>query len=200
MAIRVRDMSEGQLLARLAQPDVTDRDRWNIANELTDKATDRSVDTLREMTKSGWQRVRLASVDALGHVGTEAAIDALIDALGSENQWVVGFSARQLERQHANRALPDLLFCAEIRASELSEAGVRCQLVRAIGSMRDPGAVEVLRRYAVDPVGDVRDYAVTGLREIDTAESRAALEWAAANPPPSRLARLLRARNSGRPS
>ncbi len=56
-----------------------------------------------------------------------------------------------------------------------TDHGVQCWLLEFIGHSKDPRAFELLAEQANSPDESLRDWAIRGLRDLDTKESRTLL-------------------------
>ena len=170
--------TEADILDVLARDDLDAKDRRKALVRLQRVSTPASVPLLHKLLHSPDERIRVGALVALAHAGGLEAVDAMIEALGSDDGLTVGWAAHLLAKMRAGRAVPFLIECAEQRGSELGSPGAT-MFVKALASMRDPRAVGALKLSAVDADRFTRAAAAHGLAAVNTPESKAALEWAA---------------------
>ncbi len=129
---------------------------------------------LAEALKNADRNVRTAAARGLGRHGDERAVPALCAALKDLDYDVAEYAAQALGRIGDTRAVTPL--CDALRHPG---DGVQNEAVLALSMFKDPGSIETLETYAMDFVGHEwshRRAAVVALGEIETPESRAALE------------------------
>jgi HEAT repeat protein len=173
-----------QALARVDGEDVDvllikaldDRDSWVrffAAKGLGQRRHSGAVPTLAGlMAEDPAYHVRLAAVDALGHVGTPDAIAAL------------GALVEGTDRELAHSALRACAFCAHPDALPLLEAALRrddpeerVAAVEALAARESTRAVEALRwAAAADPVAVVWQAAIDGLGTLAASGTPAAVD------------------------
>ena len=79
---------------------------------------------------------------------------------------------------HAADHLDELVMQFE---QETDDHGLRCWLLELIGAARSPAALPVLSAQLVSNDESLRNWAVTGLKKLDTPEARTLLWRARAN-------------------
>jgi HEAT repeat protein len=170
-------LSEPEILAALETEGPESERRCGLLRRLQRIGTAASVDALRKSLASPSEKVRVAAFQALAHIHTVGAVDAMIEALDADDADTVGWAAYFLRRIGARRAVPSLIRCAEERRDDGTD---KTLLIQSLAHMPDPLAIPVLRAYATDPRWLTRREAALALRAIGTPESRTALEQAAA--------------------
>ena len=92
-------------------------------------------------------------------------------------------AAMKLMRKHDRQLMEDGFHTIQARAAEWlpdlivafeqeSDHGLRCWLLELIGHSGSPDALPTLAAHLDDPDESLRDWAVRGLRHLDTPESR----------------------------
>ncbi len=102
-----------------------------------------------------------AVADAIGRIGDPASMDVLFDLFGHPDSTVRGAAQSGLGRYGA-RALERLLLMVGNPSAE-----VRTQAASALGALKDPVAIEPLKKLLVDPSNEVKRAAVFALAQIN---------------------------------
>jgi HEAT repeat protein len=128
------------------------------------------VDILTEVLISPRTPDRLKSpvILALGWIGTKAAIDSAIAALGDISselapEIIIGISKTERERVYASQQLVDYLYSRELSAHL---AIVKQEIAAALGNLGNKATVPALERLLDDPDERVRLYALTAMSKL----------------------------------
>jgi hypothetical protein len=134
-----------------------------------------SVEVLRGPVRS--ERINLAgdAVWALRRIGTDDAVDALIECLDLKPGTRLTLAAAALRKLRNRAAVPAIVRCLATRAHVLN-AGTRRILMLALGDMPHVSEVPVLADGLRDPRYRNRNAAAWALAQIRAPESAAALE------------------------
>lgn len=126
---------------------------------------DTAVPALLSVVSDENPAVRLAAVEALGHLEDPRAIDALVQALRTDTDARVReAAANALGEIDSARAVPGLI--AALGSERVT--AVRAKIAWALGEIDDPRAVDALGAAVRDSEAEVRRQAVWALGEIDS--------------------------------
>jgi HEAT repeat protein len=102
-----------------------------------------SIDALRESLRSSDINLTVDAVKALAGIGTDEAVDALIDCLEMPQGPRLTMAAVSLRKLRLRRSVPALIRCLETRDGELDNGQKRI-LILALGEMPHVSEVPVL--------------------------------------------------------
>jgi HEAT repeat protein len=188
--------SELAILRWLGCDELSVKQRRALLSKLIAAGTERSVPALRVHLRSPDLQCQVRAVFALAHVGSDAAIAALVECLAMETGPRFTFAVRELGRRGGGLATRDLVMTLEGRAHELNNGDKRV-IIAALSRAPHRSEVPVLARMLRERNGRTRRAAATVLEEIRAPESRAALlearnslSWLRGLPARRALARL----------
>lgn len=139
---------------------------WRASGE------DAAIRVAREALKDGEINERLSAVRLLREMASEAACDALIEAMADLDNLVAEMAliaAAQFENERATVAL--------IGALRDGNESVCVRAMRAVDSRRDPRAIEPIARIAESKNERLREQAAEALGRIGSAQATATLCW-----------------------
>lgn len=172
--------TETKILNTLAAAGLSSKKRRQLLRRLQSVSTSASVPLLVGSLENNDRRVRVSALFGLAHVANEDAVDAIIGVLERGQDGVtVGWAAYVLAKINARRAIPHLISRADTWQARLGSNG-KAFVISALQTMPDSRAIETLKVAALDPFRPTRVAAAKALVNIDTKESRDALEWALA--------------------
>jgi HEAT repeat protein len=173
----INGLTEREILPRL-DGGLLAKEGLPLFSRLDEVVTDASVETLRRLIPaSPDRRIRVASVLALKRLGSEAAVDPLIESLESPDPITVAFAARALVAMGARRAVPALV--SRLEHDDEANGSARNSLTWALFQLPHPSAIPVLAVTLRDSRWGPRRIAAHALVAIGTTEARIALESAA---------------------
>jgi HEAT repeat protein len=141
--------------------------------------------------RSGDLKSEVAAVFALQHVGTDEAVDALIECCTLCSGPPLSFAVGWLTRHDAHRAVPALVRCLEERRETLGQ-GDKQMIIAALAAAPHRSEIPVLTRSLHEPNRSTRNMAAHALARIRSPQSREALEAAANGPRDRQVRRALR--------
>ena len=171
-------IDENDVLVALSAGDLSPARRLELTLALQRVGTEQSIAALRDSLKSPDTRICVAALHALCGIGTNEAIDVMIDCLPTANALTVGWAAHLLARAHVRRAIPPLTKCLADRGESLTHPG-KAMLIQALGALPHRTAVPVLTDALWAQDRATRVAAARALAHIRSPESRIALETAA---------------------
>jgi HEAT repeat protein len=169
---------EQEVIAGLEVDGLSKKRRRALLLKLQQVGTERSVEVLRANLRSADVKAQVRAVFALAHVGTEQAVDALIDSLAVTSGPGFTLAVKSLAGNHALRARPAFVRTLEERSDELRQGDKRV-LVWALFQAPHRSEVPVLARLLRERSRETRRMAAVALAQIRAPESREALEEAA---------------------
>jgi HEAT repeat protein len=169
---------EQEVIAGLEENGLSKRRRWALLLKLQQVGTERSIEVLRANLRSADVKTQVRAVFALAHVGTERAVDALIDSLAVTTGPGFTFAVKSLAGDHAARARPAFVRTLEERHDELRR-GDKQVLVWALFQTPHRSEVPVLATLLGERNRETRRMAAVTLAQIRASESQEALEEAA---------------------
>lgn len=163
--------------------EMLDDPRWFVVRNavaiLGEVGGQRAVEHLTSTLAHDDPRVRRETVLALAKIGGEDAGALVLGKLEDPDADVRAAATRAVGVLKVERAVRPLLE----RLEEESEAGVMEQVIRSLGQIGDPGAVQAIEKYAVPgffsrPARDIRIAGYRALASIGTPHARKVLEEA----------------------
>lgn len=174
----VEDMRvERQCIGELEASDLEIRRRRVLLSKLKKVGTDSSVPVLRANLHHADLQSRVRAVFALGHVGTDKAIEGLMECVERETGPPFTFAVRELGRLGARRAIPALIGALDGSSKQLSEGDKRVTIY-ALTQMPHRSEVSVLSAALREGNARTRRAAARALAQIRAPESHVALEQA----------------------
>lgn len=116
---------------------------------------------LEPLVESDDPEIARAATDALGRIADPDSIDILFNLFGHSDAGIRGAAQSALAR-FGSRVLERLLAMVSSPAAE-----VRAQAAAALGALKDPVAIEPLKKLLVDPANEVKRAAVFALAQIN---------------------------------
>ena len=136
------------------------------------QSRDRAVPALLSVVRDENVSVRLAAVEALGHLSDPRAIDALAEALRTDaDPRVREAAASALGEIDSQRAVPALI--AALGNERV--VAVRAKIAWALGEIEDARAVDALGNALRDQAVEVRRQAIWALGEIESPSAAPAI-------------------------
>lgn len=143
-----------------------------------DTCSEASIEVLRDSLRSSDINLTVDAVYALARIGTDEAVDALIECLDMEPGPRFTLAAVSLRKLRSRRAVPAVIRCLETRGEEIREGQKRI-LILALGEVPHVSSIPVLSGALSDRSYRMRNAAAWALAQIRAPESSAALEAAA---------------------
>jgi HEAT repeat protein len=171
------EIREQEVIAEFEADGLSNRRRRALLSKLRQVGTERSIDVLRANLRSADTKSQVRAVFALAHIGTEEAVDALIDSLAVTTGHCFTFAVKSLAEDHAARARPAFIRTLEERRDELDQ-GDKQVLVWALYQTPHRSEVPVLATLLGERSRSTRRMAAVALAQIKAPESRGALEEA----------------------
>ena len=106
--------------------------------------------------------LRMNAAQALAEFNDPEVIAALLDALHDENELVLTWVVTSLAALRDSRALEPLITLLE----QTPSPEIRYTIIRSLGDLGDPRAVEHIRRFLNDDNQHVRRYALSALEKL----------------------------------
>ncbi|MFH2110740.1 MAG: HEAT repeat domain-containing protein [Candidatus Bathyarchaeota archaeon] len=164
--------AEAYLLDALGESD--NQARAAVAYALSVSATHRSEERLIQLLDDSYFAVRVWAACGLAHLRSRAAVPRLIEALHDEEEGVVAAAVSALGEIVDRRAVEPLV---GLLTGRRYISGV----LLSLGSIGDPGVVEIIAGYLDDSDQDIRESALIALRRfpgsVPRAELQRLLEW-----------------------
>jgi HEAT repeat protein len=175
-------LAEGPEVSACLREALADEDPWVryfAARSLGRRKIVESTDALARLARDDKSsHVRIAAVEALGHVGGQDAVGVVAPLVKSDEPDLVRAAVAALGRIPHPDALPPLF-----EALHSPDAEVRAEAAGALGARGGAESVAHLRRVATTDVdSSVVGAAVDALRRVGTAEAIAALVALTADP------------------
>jgi HEAT repeat protein len=185
--VRLDDDRGAALIARgLADNGAERREQAATAVATSFVNSERLVAALTHALADPALRVRLYAAVALGHIGSPAAVDALLARLDDRQNLTA--ILRALANSKSDRAFPAL-----IAALDDAQADVRAQAVDEVGVVDIPHRVELIASRLADPAPEVRLAAIDRLCRLNARQAIPQIEPLVADPHPRVAARAARA-------
>jgi HEAT repeat protein len=169
---------EPEVIAELEAGGLSNRRRRTLLSKLRQIGTERSIGVLSANLRSVDTKSQVRAVFALAHIGTEEAVDALIDSLTVTTGPCFTFAVKSLGDNHAARAMPALTRTLEERRGEFDEGDKRL-IIKALYQSPHRSQVPALTALLRERSRDTRRMAAEVLAQIKATEAREALEEAA---------------------
>lgn len=161
--VRLDDARGVPMMSHGLKDDISaNRERAATAVATSFLKSERLVPPLVEALSDPALRVRLYAADALGHIGGDRAVDALLAKLGDRENAVALLQA--LGESGHERA-----FAALIERLDDANPSVRATAVRQIGLSAISNRVELVTKRLADAASNVRLAAVAGLSRLSAA-------------------------------
>lgn len=171
-------LDEDGVIAELASDELGEQRRRALLSRLREVGTERCVSVLGQNLRSDDPQSQTRAALALGRIGTDAAADALIEALDLDTGPRFTFALKILGDAHAHQARAAFIRVLEERGLELRQGDKRL-LIRALARSPHRSAIPALAGVLGDPSRRTRRMASEALAQIKSPESAAALRQAA---------------------
>jgi HEAT repeat protein len=170
---------EQEVIAELEADGLSKKRRLELLSKLAQIGTERSIGVLRTNLRSTNERTQVHAVFALAHIGTDEAVEALIECLAMKKTGPrFAFALKSLTEGHAARARPAFIRTLEERRDELRQGGKRL-VVYALFQNPHRSEMPVLAPLLRERSRETRRMAAVALAQINAIEAREALEAAA---------------------
>ena len=174
--------NEQEIIAELEANGLNKRRRRELLLKLQRVGTEQSICVLRSNLRSADVKTQVRTVFALAHIGTEEAIDALVDSLAETSGPGFTFTVKSLVDAGVTRARPVFIRTLADRHDELGQ-GDKQIVVWALYQDPHRSEVPVLAGMLGERSRSTRRMAAVALARIKATEAREALEDAARSLP-----------------
>jgi HEAT repeat protein len=169
---------EQKILAELQASGLGVRRRRALLAELGRVGSERSIDALRSNLGRRDLKTKVGAVLALQSLGTDDAVDALVEFLRKQTGTPFALAVHSLGVADARRAIPGLIDILGQRRDEIGDGDKRV-VIQTLARMPHRSEVPVLSAMLVERSFFTRRVAAMALSRIRAPESQAALEDAA---------------------
>lgn len=171
--------NEQAIVTELETDGLSKKRRQALLLKLQKVGTEQSLSVLQANLRSADVKSQVRALFALTHIGTEAAVESLIDCLDMETMGPrFTFAVKALRDHHASYAMPALTRTLEERRSEIDQGDKRLIIV-ALSRSPHRSQIPALAALLGERNRRTRQMAAEALSLIKAIEAREALEEAA---------------------